>query len=135
MARLWEGIKYTLVNNRYKIRLNTTLQPSIKILNKCSCESEDTKWIPSLLRFVAIWSSYSLKHVFLRKSRDALLCFPEPRFGFPNLVRTHVTTLSPALNRIYCPAIISFLLYLVVLPSFIWCNKLKNLTNRFALHC
>ena len=81
-----------LVNDKYKIRLNTTFQPSIKILNKCSCVSEDTKWVPSLLRFVAISSSYSLKLVFLRKSRDALLCFSEPRFGFPTLVRTHATT-------------------------------------------
>ena len=81
-----------LVNDKYKIRLNTTFQPSIKILNKCSCVSEDTKWVPSLLRFVAISSSYSLKRVFLRKSRDALLCFSEPRFGFSTLVRTHATT-------------------------------------------
>ena len=76
----------------YKIELNTTLQPSIKILTKCSCVSEDTKWVSSLLQFVAIWSSYSLKRVFLRKSRDAPLCFPEPWFGFPTLIRTHVTT-------------------------------------------
>ena len=95
MALLWEGMNYTLVNKKYKIRLNTTLQPSIKILNKCSCVSEDTKWVPSLLQFVAIWSSYSLKCVFLRKSRNALLYFPEPWFAFPTLVRTQATTSTP----------------------------------------
>ena len=100
MARLWEGINCTLVNNKYKIRLCITLQASINILNKCSCVSEDTKWVPSLLRFVAIWSSYSLKRVFLRKSCDAPMCFPEPRFGFPTLVRTHATT--QAQNLLLC---------------------------------
>ena len=39
-----------------------------------------------------------LKRVFLRKSRDSPLCFPEPRFGFPTFVRTHTTTLAGALD-------------------------------------
>ena len=34
-----------------KKRLTTILQPTIKILNKCSYVSEDTKYISSLLRF------------------------------------------------------------------------------------
>ena len=54
MAWLWKGTNYTLVNNKYKIIINTTLQPGFKMLNKCSCVSEDTKWVPSLLLFVAI---------------------------------------------------------------------------------
>ena len=29
---------------------------------------------------------------FLRKARDAPLCFPEPWLGFLTLVRTHATT-------------------------------------------
>ena len=33
-----------------------------------------------------------MKRVFLTKSRDAPLCFPETGFGFPTLVRTHATT-------------------------------------------
>ena len=94
MTRLWKGANYTLVNNKYKISINTTLQPTIKILNKCSCVSKDTKWVPSPLRFVAFWSSYCLKCVFLRKSRDPPLCFPEPWFGFPSLVRMHAATLT-----------------------------------------
>ena len=39
-----------------------------------------------------------LKHIFLRKSRDSPLCFPEPRFGFPTFVRTYATTLAGALD-------------------------------------
>ena len=30
--------------------------------------------------------------IYLRKLRDAPLCFPEPWFGFPTLVRTHAAT-------------------------------------------
>ena len=92
MARLYKGTKYTLVSNKYKISINTTLQPSIKILNKCSCVSKVTKWVSSPLPFVAIWSFYCLRRVFLRKSRDPPLSFPEPWFGFPTLVKTHPTT-------------------------------------------
>ena len=43
MAWLWEGTNYTLANCKNKIGLNTVLQPSIKILNKCSYVSEDIK--------------------------------------------------------------------------------------------
>ena len=95
MARLWIVKNYTLVN-KYKISINTTLQSNVKILNKCSCVSQDTKWFHSPLRFVAISFSYCLKSVFLRKSCDAPLCFPEPWFGFPTFVRTHAATFARA---------------------------------------
>ena len=53
---------------------------NMKILNKCSCTSRDKNWVPSPLRFVAIWFSYW---------RDVPLCSPEPLFGF---TRTYATT-------------------------------------------
>ena len=89
MMRLWKGTNCTLVNCKYKIGINTTRQPSIKILNKCSClrrheMSPFTSTVGRDLIFL------HLKRVFLRKSRP--LCFPEPCFGFPTLVRTHATT-------------------------------------------
>ena len=133
MMRLWKATNCTLFNEKYKISINATLQPSIKILNKCFCVSKDTKWVSSPVRFIAIWSSRCLKHVFLQNPRDPPLCFPEPWFGFPTLVMTHATTLSSALNDIYCLAIISFSLYLVVILSFPCWDKLTKL--RFTLHC
>ena len=70
------------------------LQKSIRILLLCSCVSEDTKEVLSPPRLVAIWFSYCLKRVILWKSRSAPLCFLEPWFGFPTLVKTHTTTLA-----------------------------------------
>ena len=37
MTRLWERKNCKLANNEYKMRLSPILQPSIKILSKCSC--------------------------------------------------------------------------------------------------
>ena len=83
LARLRKGRTYTLVNNKYKICINTTLQSSIKIL-KCSCTSKDKKWVPWPLRFVAIWFYYW---------RDVPFCFSEPWFGLPSFATTDAATL------------------------------------------
>ena len=53
-------------------------------------------------------------------------------FVCSTLVRTHPTTLSPALNGIYRPAIISFSLYLAVPPSSIWWDRLTKLNRSFC---
>ena len=55
MAWLGKGTNCTLVNNKYKIIINTKLQPGVKMLNKCFFVSEDTKWVPSLLLLIAIY--------------------------------------------------------------------------------
>ena len=73
MARLWEGAKYTLTNNKYKTGLNSILQPSIKVLIKSSYILEDMKQVPLLLQFIVIQSPYSLKHGF-NESHVSLLC-------------------------------------------------------------
>ena len=91
MAALYEGTNYTFADEKYKIKIITTLQPSIKILNKCSYFSEDIKQVPSLLLLVVIWFPYNLKCVFLWKSHDNPLFFSESWFGFPTLVRTQAT--------------------------------------------
>ena len=82
-----------LVNSKYKISINTTRQPSIKILNKCSClrrheMSPFTSTVGRDLIFL------HLKRVFY-ESHLTLLCVSlNPALASPTLVRTHATTLA-----------------------------------------
>ena len=123
MARLYEGRNHTLANNKYKIRINTTLQASIKILNKCSCLRRQLNKYPHCCGLSR--SSYRLKRIFLRKSRDLPLCFFEPWFGFPTFVRTHVTTDPDCIRKEA-----SFLLLYFTLASSLVTNMIANLFSK-----
>ena len=125
MALLWEGRIYTLANSEYILRLITILQPSIKILNKSSYVSEDMKEVPSLLLFVTIWSSCSLKRVFLEKSLDATLCFSE--LWFASYLKGHPGTRrhSPQLQMVYIAPLLFWLPWRIFL-SFVECLSKKS---------